>query len=318
MSDHEAHTTPSDPALSDVDYDLLLASALPTTPSALPPPRLKPTLRLAFVLIFWFLGTLVVLCASGAIQEATMAPLANTRLEPATLRWGMLVLFTPILTCFTCTSLYLAFGGYSLLIRFGVGLMIAVLAIAFMSGVFLLLSGMTTKLQDVARPFIAFSYSMMAAGALLSIARFAGWSFRCHRSPQTPSSQYSIFQILQLTLICALGFGATNWVELTREDWKVIGMTVASIIGLSVAITFLMIDHGSVAVRTIATILLIGVLLVALWSCISFLTNTRRIDLRFLVLMSECYLTAFNFLAMICFVLRARGYRLTRKSNSKA
>lgn len=317
MSDDESEALPSDPAPSIVDDKSLPDFGLLPTPSDRPLlPGVTPTHEIAIVLVIWFFFTFVAIFMSGAIQEGATGQVASTRLGPTTVRWGSLVLYTPLLTAFTCASLYLAFGGYSLLIRFGTGLIVAGLAIAFALGVVLVLSGGIGSSQTISRPFVALSYSMMGAGALLSIARFAGWSIRRHRSPQTSGSQFSIVQILQLTLICALGFGATKWVELKKDDWQVIGIIVVSIIGLSLGITFLIIDRWSATARTIATMLLGGVLLVALWSCITFLTKARRFDLPYLVLPTECYLLAFNFMAMVCFVLRARGYRLMRQKSA--
>lgn len=250
------------------------------------------------------LVTAIALPTSGVIQEAIIDDVDADRI------FG-LAMTVPLFTLVTCAALYLAFSRYSLLLRFGAGLATVALAIVFLKLVTYMVGGQNFVSEPFAQPFVAISVGVMSAGAVLSIARFAGWNVRRSTSPVAVGSQFSIVQILQLTMICAIGFAATKGVSLRTDDWAIVGVIVALIVGQALTLPFLMIDRWSIAARAFSTIvngLLIFVLLILF---VGIINKGIRLNNEALFLY-ETFLFTFNFLAMICYVLRARGYRLKR------
>lgn len=272
-------------------------------PPVKPEPRVATYLEIVPVLVFWLVATVMLI--AGII--------GNARPD----RMLVLALMASLFASLTCISLYLAFARYSLILRFGVGLVAVALTIVLILLVEFIVKGMNPTKEPIAQGFIALSVGVMSAGALLSIARFAGWNVRRSTSPVAVGSQFSIAQILQLTMICAIGFAATKGVSLRTDEWFVVGVIVTLIVGQALTLPFLMIDRWSTTARvilTIANVLLIFVILILL---VGIVRHGVYFDDGSLFLYGTFLLT-FNFLAMICYVLRARGYRLTRKSNSKA
>lgn len=223
-----------------------------------------------------------------------------------------LFLVVPGYTSATCISVYLAFARHVLLIRFGAGLVAVGITIFFAILVANIDGRRDVFSTSFILPFIIVNVGVMGAGALLSIARFAGWSIRCLSSPVAAESQFSIAQILQLTLICAIGFAATKAAMLRSFEWNYVGFIASLIVGQAFAVVFLLIDRWSVTTRGILTFASV-LLNLALLTFRFGITNSGTILYGNAFVFCLAFLLTFNFMAMVCFVLRARGYRLMRQ-----
>ncbi|ADB15603.1 hypothetical protein Psta_0918 [Pirellula staleyi DSM 6068] len=270
-------------------------------------PRIASLREIAVILVLWLIGTIVAISVSGAIQKAI-----NLRVLEH--RWAHLALYVPILTMFTSASLYFAFSRYLLLLRFAAAILMACLAIFCGELLFYIENGRIIFSEPLNRAFMAIFVIVIGSGVFLSMVRFTGWHVRHITMPPTPGNQFSISGLLQVTLICAVGLGVGGGLRLEQDDLLVLGINVASIIGLTIAVAFLMIDNWSAKSRAISTFIAVLLLLILLGLISARLFHSSNFETGGVRVVFEVYLLAFNTLAMICYVLRARGYRLTQQT----
>ena len=205
---------------------------------------------------------------------------------------------------FLC-GMFLAYGPTYLWLR----TLLVVAVQAMLLGAMVIASGNNgaPPIGELIRFYFGICMVPMTIGVLLTLFKLMGYTLLnvVQRRSNTTSTQFSIGRLIELTLVCAVGFAAAKWVEDAEDLFEIYWVVGLVVLGQGIPALVLLVPRFSAVLCGGITVGL-WLLLLGVHAVCMYLQN----DLSDFTGLACFDILAVNVLAMGCYLLRARGYRL--------